>query len=470
MLADLERRAERVRAGLLTPAEDRIAEHLATPIGEHVDAYIASLVVAGRVADAPGEHPTAPGTPRRDCGFDRLADLKREALERWLAESRRRGPGRLDPATRTGRLSSRSANWCADPSIGRLASNPFKGVPKADEKADPRRRRRAMTEAELVQLLDVARRRPLLDALTVRRGERKGEAYANVRPEVRERLEAVGRERALIYKTLVLTGLRKSELATLTVAQLRLDGPVPHVELDAADEKNRKATTSSSGPTWRPTSEPGSPTSSPRSRRTPADGASRSRRGLPADTPVFDVPTGLVKILDRDLKAAGIAKRDDRGRHARRSRPADDLRHALEQGRGAAPDGSSRHAAFRPELDRERLHRPALARRAAGPSTPCRAWLSTRGRPPSESEPGQPAPTDDRRAVALPVALTQCNNRTTGTNADKTNNPDLRGAGADGVTVNGLDVRGNVTLTSPVHPFLSVGAAGFEPTTSRPPV
>ena len=97
-----------------------------------------------------------------------------------------------------------------------------------------------MTEDELVRLLDVARRRPLLEALTVRRGKRKGEAFANVRPEVRERLEALGRERALIYKTLVLTGLRKNELASLTVAQLRLDGPMPHVELDAADEKNRE--------------------------------------------------------------------------------------------------------------------------------------------------------------------------------------------------------------------------------------
>jgi integrase len=38
----------------------------------------------------------------------------------------------------------------------------------------------------------------------------------------------------------VLTGLRRNELASLTVSQLRLDGPVPHVELDAADEKNRE--------------------------------------------------------------------------------------------------------------------------------------------------------------------------------------------------------------------------------------
>ena len=35
---------------------------------------------------------------------------------------------------------------------------------------------------------------------------------------------------------------------------------------------------------------------------------------LPADTPLFDVPTGLLRIFNRDLEAAGIAKRDERGR------------------------------------------------------------------------------------------------------------------------------------------------------------
>lgn len=36
--------------------------------------------------------------------------------------------------------------------------------------------------------------------------------------------------------------------------------------------------------------------------------------GLPADALIFDVPAGLLRIFDRDLTAAGIAKRDDRGR------------------------------------------------------------------------------------------------------------------------------------------------------------
>jgi len=36
--------------------------------------------------------------------------------------------------------------------------------------------------------------------------------------------------------------------------------------------------------------------------------------GLPADTPLFTVPAGLRRILDRDLRAAGIPKRDERDR------------------------------------------------------------------------------------------------------------------------------------------------------------
>jgi integrase len=114
---------------------------------------------------------------------------------------------------------------------------PLTGIPKANQKADPRRHRRAPTEAELGRLLDMARRRPVLDAATVHRGARKGEAVARLRPEIVARLEVLGRERALIYKTLVLTGLRKGELASLTVGPLELDGPTPSALLHAADEK-----------------------------------------------------------------------------------------------------------------------------------------------------------------------------------------------------------------------------------------
>src|SRR5262249_40524233 len=232
VLADLERQAERVRAGLITPAEARTAEHLGTPMGEHFDAYLDALAAAGSVQLHRQNTCMYLNRLADNCGFRRLADLNREALERWLAVETKRGRSARSRNTHRAALVA-FANWCTDPSIGRLSANPFKGVPKADEKADRRRQRRAMTADELVRLLDIARRRPLIDATIVRRGKRKGQAVADVTPEARERLEAIGRERALIYKALVLTGLRKGELASLTVGQLRLDGPTPHVELDA---------------------------------------------------------------------------------------------------------------------------------------------------------------------------------------------------------------------------------------------
>jgi integrase len=187
-------------------------------------------------------------------------------------------------------------------------------VPKANEAADPRRRHRAISRAVLATLLDVARRRPLLEALTVRKGRRKGQAYAKLRPDATKRLEAAGQDRALNYKTLVLTGLRRNELASLTVSQLRLDVPVPHVERDAADEKNRegngvviRADLSADLKTWL-------------ADKLAALQAEARRRGEPtpaalaADAPIFDVPAGFLRVFNRDLTAAGIAKRDDRGR------------------------------------------------------------------------------------------------------------------------------------------------------------
>jgi hypothetical protein len=44
-------------------------------------------------------------------------------------------------------------------------------------------------------------------------------------------MESLGRERALIYKTLALAGLRKGELGSITVGQASLDGDPPHLVL-----------------------------------------------------------------------------------------------------------------------------------------------------------------------------------------------------------------------------------------------
>ncbi|HEX8911607.1 MAG TPA: hypothetical protein VF796_04550, partial [Humisphaera sp.] len=320
------RRAELVRSNVISAAEDAAADHADTAFAGHVAAYVDHLRAKG---NAPHRIAQVKARLERlgvECGFCRLSQLNAGDLERWLVARQDEG---MSAATRNGyrEVIVGFGNWCRR--TKRLMANPFEDVPIADVQSDRRRVRRALTEDELVRLLDVARSRPLNDALLVRRGRRKGQAVANVRDEVRAELERVGRERALIYKTLVLTGLRKGELASLTTSSLDLDAPTPYLIVAAADEKSRRGAEiplrsdlASDLRGWL----------ADRLRDVQADARLKIGSAVPlklaGDAPLFNVPDGLVRILDRDLVAAGIArmvtdpktgkptvdKRDDRGR------------------------------------------------------------------------------------------------------------------------------------------------------------
>src|SRR5262249_30453491 len=231
-----------------------------------------------------------------DCGFIRVADLGRGAVESWLGGRLAEG---MSARSRNAYLEAVNAfcKWCVGGDAARMRANPFSIIAKANVNTDPRRRRRALTEVELSRLLAVAATRPLAEARTVRRGKRKGKQFAQLRAETVQRLERIGRERALIYKILILTGLRKGELASIRVSQLELKTSPARVQLKAADEKNREAN------------------ALPLRADLAADlTAWIEEAGLSATEKLFTVPAALRKILDRDLKAAGISKRDDRGR------------------------------------------------------------------------------------------------------------------------------------------------------------
>ncbi len=464
VLADLERRAELVRAGVMTTGEDGAARHQGTPFAEHLEAYVGSLEAAGACPEHRKERRRQLRRLAANCGWRTLADLQRDSFERWLALRAREGMG---ARTRNSYLTSALAfvNWAVE--SGRLLANPFDRIPKADEKADPRRQRRAMVEPELLKLLAIAKERPLLEALTVRKGPRKGERYANVRPEVRERLEWLGRERALIYKTLVLTGLRKGELASLTVAHLRLDDAVPHLTLDAADEKNREGNDiplrddlAADLRAWL----------ADKLRRLQDEarqaGASIPTR-LPPDTPLFDVPHKLCKILNRDLRHAGIAKRDDRGRvldvHA--------LRHTfgtlLSKG-GVAPrtaQAAMRHSKI--DLTMSVYTDPKLldVRGAldALPTLPLDGDAAQR-------EVSRATGTDDPQRnpvqlVAPTVAPTWFNGTQSGATADKGSGTGRIGGDGTGIDVTSSLVKRKHPLTTAVSECQGVGATGLEPVT-----
>ncbi len=310
VLHDLLTRAERVKSGYLTAEQDRMVDHQAALLSLHVADYLDHLKAKAASRKHREDRERYLRRLSVDCGFLKLLDLNRSDLERWLCARADEG---MSARSRNAYRAAAEAfcNWCVQE--GRLADNPIKNVPKANEKADRRRQRRALTENELVKLLNVARHRPLMDRMTIRRGKNKGKRIAELRTETRQQLELVGWERALIYKTLVLTGLRKGELASITVGQLKLDGPRPRARLEAADEKNRqgswiplRADLAVDIRTWLA------------GKLSTAQNDARHRcepipDRLPAEMPLFTVPAGLVRILNRDLKAAGIPKVDDRG-------------------------------------------------------------------------------------------------------------------------------------------------------------
>ncbi len=335
--ADLVHRAQLVKGKVLSAGEARMIDHARAPLAEHWAAYDSHLQAKGVVTS---ERKTAWSYFRRiaePCSFTRLSDLRREPLENWLAlraaeadaedreiakweaENKRAWSGGWQT------LGARSRNaivkrwrafakWCME--TGRLQSNPFTGVALANEKADERRPSRALTEDEMKRLLRVAQLRPLAERgretvrtasgrkgwrpapLTITNIEAAAERARTKRTPARvAALELIGRERGLIYKTYILTGLRRDGLAAVKVGDVHLDAAIPHILIGAADAKN------------------GLRADVPLRADLVADlRIWITDRKLSPTAPLFNIPAGLLRIMDRDLSAANIPKRDEQGR------------------------------------------------------------------------------------------------------------------------------------------------------------
>ncbi len=316
VLAKLEQRCEHVKAGVLTADQAASLDHQQTPIGQHLDAYLQHLDTkkhkGRRVCKSHRDN--VERYLRRiidECGMARLSDMTASAVEAWMMQQEADGMGaRTLNVARSAAVAF--AAWCRK--TRRLASNPMRDLPRADEASDRRRKRRALTQREFCLLLGAARRRPVMEAMTVRRGKHAGQQKANVRESVKADLDRLGWERALIYKTFVMTGLRKKELTSITVGQAVLDGENPHMILHAKDAKNGKAARI-----------PLTVELAADLREWVADRLERARQAaskagtsipltLPPEEKLLNVPTALVKIPNRDLKLAGVPKLDARGR------------------------------------------------------------------------------------------------------------------------------------------------------------
>jgi integrase len=352
VLADLEREAERQRAGIVTSQESAALGNAGKPISGHLDSYNAARRAEGISERQIEDSRTLIEKLFRDCGFKTLVSVQRHKVEEWLAAKAEAGTGARRrniylEAVRT------FLRWAV--SSNRLLSDPLDGIARADQNADVRRERRALTEDELRRLLITASQRPLAEhgretvQLERRQGKRSSWTYAPLtmgnidaaierarmkladKPELIDEKVRLGRERALTIKMLALTGLRRGELATLRIRNLYLDEPQPFLKLDRKSEKNRKGNTiplrSDLADDLRQWLAERAEAAEKAAQDVPAlnfeTEAARIRRGetkpsnvgLPANAHVFNVPNrhALVKILDKDYAVAGIPKIDERG-------------------------------------------------------------------------------------------------------------------------------------------------------------
>jgi integrase len=330
VLAELVKREEFIKAGILSNQQCRTADYAKLSLKEHIESYLehlqAKTVRGKRVSVA--HRINVKGQLEKlidDCRFKRLIDITRDTLEKWMNRAEMDNMGARTRNTYRAAIIA-FCNWCVE--TDRMAANPLSKLCAADEHADRRRTRRALTEEELNKLFTAAWLRPLAEygrkSMPLPAKEKKGRktwlkepfVFENLpelaekgkevlkdKPQLIQNLEWLGYERSLVYKVLALTGLRKGELASITISQVWLEGKQPYLELKAKDEKAGRGAQIPL-------------------RKDLADEIKsflrkktiKNQQLAKLDAPLFYIPKDFIKIFNRDLSAAGISKCDERGR------------------------------------------------------------------------------------------------------------------------------------------------------------
>ncbi len=306
---------QQVDSKLIRPEEIDAKQHAQKPIKDHRVDYIEALkykTTRGRRTSPAHVDNTERCLKRiiKECKFTRLIDIDKNAVKRWMNQQEDKGEmsGRTINTYRVAIVAF--CRWAVRED--RMINNPLEGLGTADE-SETRRNRRTLATKDVGLLLSVARTRPLIEALTVRKGPRTGQLTAKVKPEVRKRLTRLGYERYLIDLTMLYTGLRRIEIERLTVSDLHLNCVIPYIDLKRSTTKNAEE-------------------SEMPIRRDLAPLLSEWVASKLPGAKLFHIPRKYVTSLDHDLAAAKIDKTDEKGRtfdvHCFRHQFATELQHA----------------------------------------------------------------------------------------------------------------------------------------------
>jgi len=208
-----EKRDELLRE--VREGKDPFREHRNRPLLEHVDDYRVFLLAKG---DTPKQVRQVVNRVKRiirACKFTVIGDVSSSRVQTCLAELKH-GKEPLSAQTRNHYLQAvrQFTAWLVKDR--RTADDRLIGLAGGNVEADCRRPRRAWTAAEIERLLETARESPT--------------RYVGL----------TGADRRAIYLLALGTGLRASELGSLSPASFRLDEELPTVTVEAGYSKRRR--------------------------------------------------------------------------------------------------------------------------------------------------------------------------------------------------------------------------------------
>lgn len=292
MLTEYHKQKERGEVGLRDPFKD----HLDAAILDHLAKYVEHLRRESR-SDYPHVVQRELRRLFAAVGADRLRDLDPDRVEDHL---HRMGVA----ATTKNKLRSylfTFFEWLLLKSRY-PRPNPIARVQRANEKKEDetRRRRRALTPRDLVRLLDAVESYPIQSHAINKGGRprkdgtRPGPSIASLSPERVAALTQTGRERRLMVRVALLTGLRRGELSRVQVRHFLPKQAV--LDIPGSRTKNgRRALI-------------------PIPKRLNSDLRYWSQGRSPSD-PLFSVPKAadMTNLHKRHLRAAGIAYETEQG-------------------------------------------------------------------------------------------------------------------------------------------------------------
>ncbi len=207
LASELEKRAAREQSGLT----DKYAEHRKRPLSEHLADWRTALLAKGNTEAYVHMSVSRVRRVLSDCRFTFVSDLSASRVLTCLADCRSNG---LSVVSSNHHLQAVKAfaRWLVRDQ--RIPESPLAHLSKLNERTDRRHDRRALSNGELVTLLDTAR-----NGAT--------------------RFRMSGPDRARLYQLAVETGLRASELRSLTWGSFDLYGCPPTVTVRAAYSKHR---------------------------------------------------------------------------------------------------------------------------------------------------------------------------------------------------------------------------------------